>query len=186
MFKQEIVIKQVLKNILSKDEQPQNTLRRWQLYRGLTIEILTELEHSGGMTTRDISTRINKTCDYTSNKLCKMLRGGLVERIEKWGWRITRDGINLININYSPKPCTNPTRTIPTPYPNDNNTFPLENQKAKKEEHIPGCFHEKFCHIRRISKNKIYDDKTSRLCDGCVWFKSTAWTGTQDSKGNVG
>lgn len=138
------------------------------------------------MTTRDISTRINKTAKYTSNKLCKMLCAGLVEKIEKWGWRITRDGINLININYSPKPYLNHTRTLPERYPNDIHTFPLENQEQEKKEQIPGCFHLKFCHIKQFCKNKTYDNKTSMLCDGCVWFKSVVWTGSQDSTRNIG
>ncbi len=193
MFKQEIVIKQVLKNILSKDEQPQNTLRQWQLYRGLTIEILTELEHSGGMTTRDISTRINKTAKHSSTKLSQMLSDGLVEKVEKWGWRITRNGINCLlitnsnnNNNYVTERLQNVHRTTTEPPQHYHSTFPLENQEQKEEECIPGCFHQKFCHIKQICKIKEYNDKTSVLCEGCVWFKSETWTGSKDSKGNTG
>ncbi len=64
--------------------------------------------------------------------------------------------------------------------------FPLENQQQKKEEHIPECFYQKFCHIKQICRVKEYNNKTSMLCPGCVWFKSTAWTGTHNSIRNVG
>ncbi len=186
MFKQEIVIKQVLKNILLRDEQPKITFKQWQKFRGISIQILSELEHSGGMTTRDISTRIDKTPRLTSNKLCQMRCSGLVEKVEGWGWRITRDGINIININYASRIQQQCFRNASGMLQECNSTFPLENQEQKKEECIPGCFHQKFCHIKQICKIKEYNDKTSVLCEGCVWFKSETWTGSKDSKGNTG
>ncbi len=58
----------------------------------------------------------------------------------------------------------------------------LEKQEVaaslQKEERIPGCFHQKTCHIKQFCKNKTYTSKTIIICECCVWFKSTAWTGT--------
>ncbi len=145
------------------------------------------------MTTREISDRTSVNPRHVSVKLSQMLSGGLVEKVENWGWKITRDGINCLLITKSNNNNSYVTTTLQQQYNNvttmlqqDYSQFPLENRERKKQEHIPGCFHQKFCHIRQICHVKEYNDKTSIICGGCIWFKSTAWTGSQDSKGNIG
>ncbi len=186
-------MKQILKNFLAKDEQPKTTLRNWQRYNGLTLKFLSELENSGGMTTRDISDRTGCNPHHACTKLGQMLSEGLVEKVEKWGWKITRDGINCLLItnsnninNYVTTTTQQQHNMFTTSTQQHHSQFPLENQQQKKEEWIPGCFHLKWCHIKKFSHDKTYNNKTNIHCDGCVWFKSTAWTGTQGSKGSVG
>ncbi len=155
-------------------------------------KLLEVLEHSGGETTRSISDRTGCNPHHTSTKLGQMLSDGLVEKVEKWGWKITRDGINCLLITNSNNNNNSYVTTISQQHHNNITTmsqqqhsrFPLENQHQKRPEHIPGCFQQKCCHIKQICQVKEYNNKTSMLCPGCVWFKSTAWTGTQDSKGN--
>ncbi len=144
------------------------------------------------MTTRDISTRTDCKPHMASVILDRMRCSGLVEKIEGWGWRITRDGINCLvittsnNNNYVNTISTQHQHNINTTSTQYQHTFPLENQQQEKEEWIPGCFHMKWCHIKKFSRDKTYNNKTNIHCDGCVWFKSVLWTGTNMSNGNVG
>ncbi len=111
-------MKQILKNILAKDEQPKTTLRNWQKYRGWTLKFLEVLEHSGGMTTREISDRTGCKPRHASIKLSQMLCSGLVEKVEKWGWKITRDGINCLIITNSNNNNNYATTTLQQYYKN--------------------------------------------------------------------
>lgn len=148
---------------LSKHQLSDLSLREWQKYRGWKLRILEELEHSGGMTTREISTRIGYGAARTTDTLCKMLRSGLVEKIEGWGWRITRDGVFLININY--------TATIQPQHSHNTATI----QPEEKSEPAPKCFQSPTCHIKRAYTKEGYTTKTSMLCLNCVWYRPEQW-----------
>ncbi len=187
-------MKQIIKTILTKDEQPKTTaLRNWQKFRGWTLKILEVLENSGGETTRSISDRTGCKPTVAKVKLQQMLCVGLVEKVEKWGWRITRDGINCLiitrsnnNNNYVNGKLMDGERLVNTKLMDGKCLFPLENQERKEEERLPGCFQLKFCHIKQFSHDKTYNNKTNMHCDGCCWFKSELWIGSQSSIRNVG
>ncbi len=140
------------------------------------------------MTTRDISDRTGCKPRMATVILCRMRCSSLVEKIENWGWKITRDGINCLLITNSNNNNIY-ANTIQTQCKHEANTmltqckheFPLEKQQQTKQEDIPGCFHHNFCHIKQLCQSKEYNRKTSELCPGCVWFKSVLWTGRQSS-----
>lgn len=137
---------------LASDQLSDAKLREWQRYRGWTLKILEELEHSGGMTTREISDRIGSRCTVAGAVLFRMLNTSLVERVERWGWRITRDGVFLLSLNYH-------NTTITQPQHNHNTTITEE-----KEEPAPPCFRLATCHIKRICQDKRYTLKNMTLC----------------------
>lgn len=137
--------------------------REWQRYRGWTLKILEELEHSGGMTTREISTRIENSCRRVTSTLCRMANQGLVERVERWGWKITRDGIFLLSINYA--------NTTTTQQQHNANTMLTQ----EKEERAPICFYASTCHIKRFCQDKRYIAKNMYQCHGCVWNTPDQW-----------
>ncbi len=132
-------------------------LREWQRYNGWKIRILEELEHSGGMTTRVISDRIGYRCVSVANRLQEMLRANLVEKVDRWGWRITVTGVFLLSLNY-----------VPTTYQQHTNIITTSSQQ-EKEEPAPSCFHAKSCHIKKICQDKRYTSKTMMVCLDCVW-----------------
>lgn len=140
-------------------------LREWQRYRGWTMRILEELEHSGGLSTRAISDAIGYKCVYTGNLLRRMLNITLVERVERWGWRITRDGIFLLSLNYA---CTTHTH-------HTHNACTTHTQE--KSEPAPMCFALPTCHIKHICQDKRYTKRNMALCNGtaaCIWGASGA------------
>lgn len=153
---------QVVQKILCSDATIPLSFRQWQKYRGWKMRILEELEHSGGLTTREISSRINYPCHYITNRLCEMQRDGLVEKVERWGWRITSNGIFLITLNYT-------TTTTQQQHYNNTTTTLLT-----IEESAPLCFRGKTCHIKQICQDKRYTIKNMSVCLNCVWYDPRA------------
>lgn len=133
-------------------------MRHWQRFRGWKLKILEELEHSGGMTTREVADRIGYSCHATTSRLCEMLRLDLVERIERWGWRITRDGVFLLQLNYN-------TNTTQLQHNNNTTTTQLQHNVT-----APLCFYAATCHIKRNCQDKSYNLKNAKLCENCVHF----------------
>ncbi len=115
------------------------------------------------MTTREISTRIGYGAILTSNTLCKMVRSGLVEKVERWGWKITRDGITCITINYSSTTYTQHNHNSTTSLPQE------------KEQPAPICFYASTCHIKRFCQDKRFISKNMYQCHGCVWNTPEQW-----------
>lgn len=155
---------QLRQKILCSDATVPLSFRQWQKYRGWKMRILEELEHSGGLTTREISSRIRYPAHSTTNRLSEMLRSGFVERVERWGWRITRNGIFLLSLNY--------TTTIPQQHHNNTTTLP----QLEQEESAPLCFQGKTCHIKQICHDKRYTTKNMDVCLNCVWYDPRAKT----------
>lgn len=149
--------------ILAEISLSSSKYREWQRYRGWKLKILEELEHSGGMTTREISTRVGYSAVLTSNTLCKMVRSGLVEKVERWGWKITRDGITCITINYSSTTYTQHNLNSTTSLPQE------------KEQPAPICFNASTCHIKRFCSDKRFISKNTYQCDGCTWNTPEQW-----------
>jgi len=136
------------------------TLREWQRYRGWTVKILEDLEHSGGKTVQDISTGIWYRRSSTSRTLRHMRVHGLVERVERWGWRITRDGLFLLSLSQEDR-----NRIII-------GENPASTRIEEKSEPAPPCFALPSCHIRRLCEDKRYTKKNQSLCHGiacCIW-----------------
>ncbi len=81
-------------------------LRQWQRFRGWTIRILKELEHSGGMTVAEIAERVdNRRVDV--KEYCRRLRmSGAVDYAEKWGYKITSTGTFILSIQTSNSSAT--------------------------------------------------------------------------------
>lgn len=153
---------QLRQKILCSDATVPLSFREWQKYRGWKMRILEELEHSGGMTTREISSRIGYQCHSTTKRLCEMQRSGFVEKVERWGWRITSNGIFLLSLNYTPTTHQQHSNNTPT-------TLQLE-----KEEPAPKCFQGKTCHIKQICQDKRYTIKNMDVCLNCVWYNPRA------------
>lgn len=155
-------------------------LRELQKYRGWKIRILEELQHSGGMTTREISTRIDYPCHSTVNRLVEMHDRGFVEKVERWGWKITLDGVNLLSLNYTtttPQQHHNITTTLPQL--DVNGEFPLQNEKKPSlvfdfavEIEKPACYENTTCHIKQLCRDPGYSLKNRELCPNCVWNTS--------------
>ncbi len=65
-------------------------------FRGKTIEILSILSNSGGMTTREISDQtgipVRKVWTYCNNGEIR----GIFERKERWGWTVTSFGFFVL------------------------------------------------------------------------------------------
>ena len=149
--------------ILAEISLSSSKLREWQRYRGWKLKILEELQNSGGMTTREVSTRIGYSCVRTSDTLCKMVRSGLVEKVERWGWKITRDGITCITINYTATTQQQHSFNIATTQPQE------------KEQPAPICFYASTCHIKRFCQDKRFISKNMYQCHGCVWNTPEQW-----------
>lgn len=152
-----------MKTLSATQQFSRQKLREWQKYRGWKLRILEELEHSGGMTTREISTRIGYQARQTTKRLCEMRSRDMVEKIENWGWKITATGIYLLSINYTP-----------TIHQQHSNNAPTMLQQ-EKEIPAPPCFNLRLCHIRQICKDPRYTMKNASLCNGvanCIWYGS--------------
>lgn len=72
--------------------------RQWQRFRGWTIRILEELEHSGGMSVLGLADRLfHRKTDI--GRYCRRLyKIGCIDPVEGWGWKITSTGIFLLSI----------------------------------------------------------------------------------------
>lgn len=68
-------------------------------FRGKTIEILSVLSNSGGMTTREISDRTGIPVRVVSIYCIRGEKRGIFERKEKWGWKAAPFGFLIFDIN---------------------------------------------------------------------------------------
>lgn len=158
-MKQELILRQ------SAPQLSNLQLREWQRYRGWTTKILEELEHSGGMTTHEISNRTGCKCHQTGVILRRMWEKELVDRVDRWGWRITVTGFFLLSLNYVNTSSTQHQHSVNTP------------STQEKEEPAPKCFALATCHIKQLCKDKRYTEKNRQLCHGtasCIWGASGA------------
>lgn len=79
-------------------QPPPAETRQWQRFRGWTIRILEQLEHSGGMSVLGLADRLfHRKADI--GRYCRRLyKIGCIEPVEGWGWKITSTGIFLLSI----------------------------------------------------------------------------------------
>lgn len=85
--------------ITSSTPTPTNFISNPCKFRGKTIEILSILSNSGGMTTMEIAEQtgipVRKVWTYCNNGE----KRGLFERKERWGWIATPFGFFVLSIN---------------------------------------------------------------------------------------
>lgn len=170
------------KEIVPKEKQPQ-----YQKFRGWTIKILSDLEHSSGKTSRAISTGTFGSCKVISVILCRLRRYNLVEKVANWGWKITRDGLFVLGINNKTtdnEQYNNNNKDTNTIYNNNE-----QNTKTKNEttnESAPTCFKSTLCHIKRLLKKSVYNLTTMATCDGCVMGNNNDYPKFSLSRQKVG
>lgn len=73
-------------------------LREWQRFRGWTIRILEMLQNSGGMTVKELAEKLFHRKSDIREYCWRLYRAGCIEPLEKWGWKITPDGVFLLSI----------------------------------------------------------------------------------------
>lgn len=83
--------------------------RQWTRYRGWTVQILAELEHSAGLTVAQIADKLNQRKKAIREYCYRLYEAGCIEPIARWGWKITTHGQLLLYIN------NDHTNTTPTP-----------------------------------------------------------------------
>lgn len=72
--------------------------RQWSRYRGWTIKILEELEHSGGLTVAQIADKLNHRRQDIRRYCYRLFNSGCIEPVKRWGYKITPHGQLLLTI----------------------------------------------------------------------------------------
>jgi uncharacterized protein YjhX (UPF0386 family) len=133
----------------------------WYLIRGWSVKFLEKMQHSGGLTSREIADGTQCKMSVATVILQRMKRYNVIERITGWGWRITSDGISFLlsknnnnNINYINSLQTNKQQTS-------------NSEKVETPERAPSCFSRAFCHIKLFCKEKVFNRKNEATCGGC-------------------
>lgn len=85
-------------NNKTSSELAGSELRYWCKFRGWTIRILEELQSSGGMTTAELAGKVNCRCTDTKRYCRRLWDAGCVERVERWGWKVTGVGTFLLQL----------------------------------------------------------------------------------------
>lgn len=73
--------------------------RQWARYHGWTIEILAVLENSGGLTVPQLAEKLNHRKRDIKEYCYRLRDSGFIEKVERWGWKITSAGQQLLVIN---------------------------------------------------------------------------------------
>ena len=141
--------------------------RYWQKFRGWSVKFLDDLQNSGGKTTRAIADATFCPARVAAVILQRMWRYNLIEKIENWGWRLTRDGMFLLSIN---------NNTVNNNNVNTKITDNKHKDNTKKQESIPSCFSRVSCHIKQLCRDKAYTLKNMVLCQNCVSFDLKNYT----------
>lgn len=102
------MIQEIQQDIIIRAQDPE-ALRQWARYRGWSIRILAELENSGGLTVAQIADNLNHRKKAIREYCYRLNDSGCIERVERWGWKITASGQLLLYIN------NDHTNTTPTP-----------------------------------------------------------------------
>ena len=73
--------------------------RQWARYHGWTIEILAALENSGGLTVPQLADKLNHRKRDIKEYCYRLRDSGFIEKVQRWGWKITSAGQQLLVIN---------------------------------------------------------------------------------------
>jgi hypothetical protein len=161
--------------IESKEKQD-----HYQKYRGNSLLILEELEHSGGLTTRQISDAILGNARVIAVTIQRLVHRCVIEKVENWGYKITVTGLKILSI-FNKKDTTTTTKNVNTTTTQQQHDVNMKNKTTTIEpenvpdEYIPSCFHQTYCHIKKIWKKTVYNAKTKAACDGCVMGNSNEY-----------
>jgi len=155
-------------NINTKTEQKEKQ-DHWQKYRGNSLRILEELEHSGGLTTRQISDAILGNARVIAVTIQRLVYRCVIEKVENWGWKINATGLKILAI-FNKKDITTNNKNVNTIQTQPQHKVNMKNgeEPIKQTENIPSCFEKAYCHIRRFLKNPVFNSKTVMQCDGCL------------------
>ena len=159
-----------IKNNQTTKPEPKEKQDHYQKYRGNSLLILEELEHSGGMTTRAISDAILGNARVIAVTIQRLVRRCVIEKVENWGYKITVTGLKILSI-FNKATTTTTTKNV-----NITTTQQQHKVNMKNEESIPSCFHRLSCHIKQICKDKGYTLKNMVLCANCVSFDLKNYT----------
>lgn len=113
------MIEQIQQDIIIRASRSEE-LRQWARYRGWTIEILAALENSGGLTVLQLAEKLNHRKKAIREYCYRLHDSGCIEKVERWGWKITTLGRHLLFIN------DDHTNTTLTPQKHHRNTTPRQ------------------------------------------------------------
>jgi hypothetical protein len=155
-------------NINTKTEQKEKQ-DHYQKYRGNSLLILETLEHSGGLTTRQISDAILGNARVIAVTIQRLVHRCVIEKVENWGWKINRNGLKILEI-FNKKDVTNNNKNVNTTTTQQQQMVNMKNgeKPIKQPDNIPSCFEKAYCHIRRFLKNPVFNSKTAMKCHECV------------------
>jgi hypothetical protein len=141
----------------------------WQKYRGNSLRILEELEHSGGLTTRQISDAILGNARVIAVTIQRLVYRCVIEKVENWGWKINANGLKILAI-FNKKDITTNNKNVNTIQTQTQHKVNMKKETTTEEqiENVPSCFEKTYCHIRRFLKNPVFNSKTAMKCNECV------------------
>jgi hypothetical protein len=146
----------------------------YQKYRGNSLLILEELEHSGGRTMRSISDALLGNARVISTTIQRLLHRCLIERVENWGYKITVTGLKVLSIfNKTTTTTTTKNKNISTTTTTQDVNMKektITTTLEKPTEKAPSCFNSPTCHIKMCLKKTVYNLKTMFACDGCTKY----------------
>lgn len=99
-------------------------------FRGKTIEILSVLSNSGGMTTREIADRTGISIKVLNVILPRGEKKGIFERKERWGWKAAPIGFLILSINNN----NDNTNTTKIQHKYNTNTTPTLDSSKKSNQ----------------------------------------------------
>lgn len=155
-------------NINTQTEQKEKQ-DHYQKYRGNSLLILEQLEHSGGLTTRQISDAILGNARVIAVTIQRLVNRCVIEKVEKWGWRITVTGLKVLSI-FNKTTTTTTTKNVNISITQQQQIVNMKKETTTKEqkENVPSCFEKTYCHIRRFLDNPVFNSKTAKKCNECV------------------
>jgi hypothetical protein len=141
----------------------------YQKYRGHSLEVLETLEHSGGMTTRQISDAILGNARVIAVTIQRLVHRCVIEKVENWGWKINVNGLKILSI-FNKKDITTNNKNVNTTTTQQQHKVNMKKETTTKEqtENVPSCFKKAYCHIRRFLDNPVFNSKTAKTCNECV------------------
>jgi hypothetical protein len=154
-------------NINTKIESKEKQ-NHYQKYRGNSLRILEELEHSGGLTTRQISDAILGNARVIAVTIQRLVYRCVIEKVENWGWKINATGLKILAI-FNKKDITTNNKNVNTIQTQTQHKVNMKNgeEPIKQTENIPSCFSLATCHIKTCLKKTVYNLKTMFMCDSC-------------------
>lgn len=172
--------KQNIGRKVSKEKQPEpikDQKRRIYRFGNNVINIANSLKFSVGKTVHSISDATFIGRHVISQTLQRMRSYGMVEIIKNFGWRITRYGIEVLEILFRKTDNNINNNNV-----NTTNTQYLQKEKMiiEKEEEIPktipSCFKNISCTIKKYWKDKRFTKKALvNACEFCVKNERKVW-----------